>query len=144
MKESTFLGTYTGIMLASVPAWACALMCSTSFGTWTFVHYDTAFGAIFWIPAALLTFIALWVLRDNCECKPALLAASAGIVPFSILGTLFLLEVIQPVLDSLFHGSGQVILAAFCSLLLLVQGIYVAAAYVVAGGFQHDEDYAMS
>lgn len=139
MTERTFLGTYAAIMLASVPGWACALMCSTSFGSWTFVHFDTAFGAIFWIPASLLTFIALWILHDNCEYKPALLASAAGIVPFSILATLFLLEAIQPVLDQLFGGSGWVILSAFASLLLLVQGIYVAAAYVVSGGLQRDD-----
>ncbi|QDG51902.1 hypothetical protein FIV42_14485 [Persicimonas caeni] len=136
MKEKTFLATFTAIMLASLPAWACGLLCSADIGEWTFVHYNTAFGSIFWIPASLLTFIALWVLRHNCSCKPALLAASTGIVPYSILSTLFMLDGIAPVLEKLFHGSSGIVFTAFSALLLVVQGVYVAAAYVIADGVQ--------
>ncbi len=136
MKEKTFLATFTAIMLASIPAWACGLVCSANLGEWTFVHFNTAFGSVFWIPASLLTFVALWVLRHNCRCKPALLAASTGIVPFSILSTLFMLDYIEPVLDKLFHGQGGVVFAAFAGLLLVVQGIYVATSYVIADGLQ--------
>lgn len=138
MKEKTFLATFTAIMLASLPLWACALLCSASLGQWTFVHYNTAFGSVFWIPASMLTFIALWVLRHNCRCKPALLAASTGIVPFSILSTLFMLDGLAPVLDKLFHGSGGVVFTAFTALLLVIQGIYVAATYIISDGVQRD------
>lgn len=140
MKEKTFLATFTAIMLASLPLWACALLCSASLGEWSFVHYNTAFGSVFWIPASVLTFIALWVLRHNCQCKPALLATSTGIVPFSILSTLFMLDGVAPVLEELFHGAGGVVFTAFTALLLVVQGLYVAAAYVISDGVQYYVD----
>ena len=136
MKEKTFLATFTAIMLASLPLWACGLLCSADPSQWSLIHFNTAFGSVFWIPASLLTFIALWVLRHNCRCKPALLAAATGIVPYAILSTLFLLDAVAPVLARAFHGAGGVTLAAFSGILLCVQGVYVAAAYVVADGKQ--------
>jgi hypothetical protein len=140
MKEKTFLATFTAIMLASLPIWACGLLCSATVGAnlqdQTLVHFNTAFGSIFWIPASLLTFVALWVLRHNCRCKPALLVGATGIVPYSIIATLFMLDNIEPALVNLFHGSPGIVLASFSGLLMVVQGIYVATSYVIAGGEQ--------
>jgi hypothetical protein len=138
MKEKTFLATFTAIMLASLPIWACGILCSATVGAplqaQTLMGMNTAYGSVFWIPASLLTFVALWALRHNCRCKPALLAATTGIVPYAIITTLFMLSAIDPVLVELFHGSTGTALASFTGLLLVVQGIYVATSYVVADG----------
>lgn len=139
MKEKTFVGTFTAIMLASVPIWACGLLSTGQMGAWHFGEMSTVFGSIFWIPASMLTFLVMWGLKDRCQCKPALLVTSTGIVPFSILSTIFMLEALVPVLDDLFHGAPGITLAAFVGLLMCVQSAYVACSYIIAGGV-HRED----
>ncbi|MFP4598784.1 MAG: hypothetical protein ACOC9J_00320 [Persicimonas sp.] len=134
MKDKTFVGTFTAIMLASVPIWACGLLCTSTVANWTFIDANTAFGSIFWIPASMLTFVVLWAVQDKCRCKPALLLGATGIVPYSILATLFMLGTILPVLEDLFLGRAGLMVAAFGSLLLLLHSVYVACAYLIAGG----------
>jgi hypothetical protein len=138
MKEKTFVGTFTAIMLASVPIWACGLLSTGQFGTWHFGDVSTAFGSVFWIPASMLTFVVMWGLKENCRCKPALLVTTTGIVPFSILSTIFMLEALTPVLDDLFHGAAGITLAAFVGLLMCVQSAYVACSYIIAGGVHRE------
>lgn len=134
MTEKTFFGTFTAIALASVPIWGCGLVSSRSLSGWEFAHTDTVLASLFWIPLALLTFVALWVLRERCRCKPALLVMATGVVPFAMVSSFFLIDGLLPVLQEMLEGEGPAVAAAFMGLMLAVQAAYVATSYIIAGG----------
>lgn len=134
MREKTFLGTFYAITVASVSIWACGLWTSRTLSGWEFAHANILLASVFWIPLALLTFLALWLTRHKCRSKPALLVMATGVVPYAMLSSFVLADHLLPVLYKLLDGEAGAMATAFVGLLLAVQSAYVACAYLIADG----------
>lgn len=113
--------------VTSTAAMACGPTCHSAFESAECVALYGMFGAIFWVPLAAVTVVALYFLRRRFASRRGLVLAMMGAAPYSLLATLVMLDVALPFLERFFFAGSAMVLVS------LIGGLGALNAGWVAG-----------
>ena len=132
-KRLTSLLATLAVLLTSATAWACP-NCQTPFDDPGCFVFITTMSAVVWLPTAVVTGIALLILRKRFASRTRLVLSLLGSIPMSIASTFLIGGVIGPALADTIVGQGTPAIVAAVGIMAALQAGYVAVCYVFGGG----------
>ena len=132
MKKSAAAVAFALMTFTSAVAFACP-HCRSAFESPDCLAIIGMFSSVFWVPLALLTVFAFFLLRKRFASRRGLILSMIGAFPFSALAVLSVIDFIAPVLETALDKQ-SLIMASAAGCLTAINAGYVAGCYLLGRG----------